>query len=189
MSSAPKIGEFRSVPDNAPRVAKAPVAAEVPEGKESPPPAASTEAPKTPAELYKAHLEEAKIPLSEARAIFDAVLAKDYYEEYVQVGAVRGVLRTRKYDDQLRVQQALEATRPGLVLSQEDMITRYNLAASLYEWRGTVYKHENDDDFDVVLKMLRQMSAPVYALLSRQLAAFDHKIFTIFSDGSLETFC
>jgi hypothetical protein len=146
------------------------------------------EAELTPRERYEKRLEDAKISRETANAIFDAVMSKDYYEEYVKVGTNRAVFRTRMYEDHLRLQTALELQRPGLVLSQEDMITRYNLAASLYEWRGKPLKHDNDEDFDKVLNIIKRMPAPVYSLLAQKLAEFDQKVMTVFSDGATDSF-
>lgn len=201
----PRIGDFRSKPDNAPRKsnpeppkpaaeapkpppAAEPAAAKPAEGVEAPTPDAPPEETLTPKERYIKRLEEAEIPLETARAIFDAVISKGYYEEYVYVGPQRATLRTRLYDDHLRLQTAMEMTRPGLVLSQEDMITRYNLAASLYEWRGKAYKHDTDDDFDAVMTEIKRMPAPLYSLMAQRLAEFDRKVMLVFSEGATDSF-
>lgn len=196
----PRIGDFRSPPENAPRTTAA-----VPESAKAPPPAPAAK-PKpaedadepaseepTPPELtakerYLKRLEEAKIGRDTAAAIYDAIIEKGYYEEFVTIGKHKAIFRTRVYDDSLRLQTALEATRPTLVLTQEDMITRYNLAASLYAWKNTTYKHDTDEDFDTVMDMVKKLPAPVYSLMVQRLAEFDHKIMTIFSDGATETF-
>lgn len=194
----PRVGDFRSASENAPRTTPAPSPA--PEGAKPPPTppaddAAADEEPTdkkpvelTPKERYLKRLEEAKIPRDTAFSIYDAVIEKGYYEEYVTVGKHKAVFRTRLYDDSLRLQTALEATRPSLVITQEDMITRYNLAASLYAWKGTAYKHDDDDDFDKIMDMVKKLPAPIYSLLVQKLAEFDHKIMTIFSDGATESF-
>lgn len=203
----PRIGDFRSKPDNAPRkpnpdpprpaaeVAKAQPSnaptpttapAEKPTQKDDPP--AEVEPTLTPKERYAKRLEDEGISVDVARAIFDAVISKGYYEEYVHVGSQRATLRTRLYDDHLRLQTALEMTRPGLVLSQEDMITRYNLAASLYEWRGKAYKHDTDDDFDAVMLEIKRMPAPLYSLLVQKLSDFDRKVMLVFSEGATDSF-
>lgn len=189
----PPVGNYRSAPGNAPRrdppketAAPETVASSV--TTETPEAAAKSEVELTSKERYAKRLEEAKISKDAANAIFDAVMSKDYYEEYVMVGKQRAVLRTRLYEDHLRLQTALELQRPGLVLSQEDMITRYNLAASLYEWKGVDYKHDNDDDFDAVLTLLRRMPSPVYSLLAQKLAEFDQKVMLVFSEGATDSF-
>lgn len=190
----PRIGDFRSKPDNAPRKTpsvEAPQAVQQEEPDDKPadaPEAAKNEADMTPRERYLKRLKDAEIPLATAQNIYDAVISKGYYEEYVKVGSGRAVLRTRTYDDVLRLQTALEAVRPGLILTQEDMITRYNLAASLYEWKGKTYKHDTDDDFDVVMAELKKMPSPLYSLLVQRLAEFDRKVMTVFSEGATDSF-
>lgn len=194
-NSRPRIGDFRSKPDNAPRKTPEPAPEPAPEKadeKAADAPAAEevekAEEDMTPKERYAKRLKDADIPLHIAQAIFDAVVSKGYYEEYVKVGPSRATLRTRLYDDHLRLQTALEATRPGLVLTQEDMITRYNLAASLYEWKGKAYKHDTDDDFDAVMDEVKRLPAPVYSLMVQRLAEFDRKVMLVFSDGATDSF-
>jgi hypothetical protein len=164
----------------------------MPAAKPTPKPAPAVddelEKERTPKERYELRLAEAAVSRTMANAIFDAVMSKDYYEEYVKVGAHRAVFRTRMYEDNLRLQTALELQRPGLVISQEDMITRYNLAASLYEWKGVAYPHETNADFDVVLNVLKRMPGPLYSLLAQKLAEFDRKVMVVFSDGATDSF-
>lgn len=195
-NSRPRIGDFRSKPDNAPRKTPEP-APEAPAEKaekveDAPVEAAAapekSEEEMTPKERYAKRLKDADIPLHIAQAIFDAVVSKGYYEEYVKVGSSRATLRTRLYDDHLRLQTALEATRPGLVLTQEDMITRYNLAASLYEWRGEALKHDTDDDFDAVMDKVKRLPAPIYSMMVQRLAEFDRKVMLVFSEGATDSF-
>lgn len=201
----PPVGNFRTSPENSVResvkpkpVAPTLIPASMVRPPEAPPPAppAEAEAPKdepeadlTPRELYQKRLTEAGIELAVANSIFDAVMSKGYYEEYIDIGGRRAaVLRTRLYDDHLRLQNALELQRPTLVLTQEDMITRYNLAASLYEWRGRALAHDTDDDFDKVLTLIKKLPAPVYSMLAQRLATFDRKVMTVFSDGAADSF-
>lgn len=195
MSTRPKIGEFRSAPGNAPRGSMAPspaseeVAAppvvETPEAKDTKPEA---EIPKTPAEIYRERLERAKIDLNHAHTIYDSVLDKGFYEEYIRIRSKRAVFRTRSYDENLRLQTALERESPRLQMNQEELICRYNLAASLYEWDGKVIPHKTDEDFENVLKMIVGMPAPLVAMLYDQLSKFDAKIMMIFSDGATDSF-
>lgn len=217
-STRPPIGDFRSAPGNEARrkdpvdpkaqtrSEMARPAAPAPTFMPAKPPAAKPAAPPaedagddggapdepeiqlTPKEAYEKRLEEAKIPLTEALSIFDAVMSKGYYEEYVELRGTRVVLRTRLYEDHLRVQTALELQRPGLVLTQEDLITRYNLAASLYEFRGEPLPHTNDKDFDAVMTLLQKLPAPLYSLLAQKLAVFDRKVMLVFSDGATDSF-
>lgn len=187
----PRIGDFRSKPDNAPRVtapAPAPAPTPAPSDAEKP---AETDAPPetvTPRDLYRKRLAEAKISLTDAAAIYDAVIEKGYYQEFVKIGSHKAILRTRLYDDTLRLQAALEAARPSLVVTQEDMITRYNLAASLYMWKGETLPHNNDDDFDKVLELIKKLPGPLYSLLAQRLAEFDRKTMLVFSDGATDSF-
>ena len=198
----PTIGDFRTPATNAPRAAEpdAPVPAVTtpppvtPEGalvnavdkvKEE----AAAEETLSPAERYQRRLREANLTNAEAITVYDAVLSKGYYEQYVRLGkSGRAVFRTRLYEDALRLQTALEAQKPQLVISQDDIITRYNLAASLYEWQGKPVPHENELDFENALRLIRRMPAPVYSLLVNELSKFDAKVLAVFSEGAAENF-
>jgi len=143
----------------------------------------------TPAERYAARLKDAGVSQNVATAIYDAVLTKGFYEEYVRLGKTgRAVFRTRMYEDALRLQTALERERPQLAMNQDDLITRYNLAASLSEWRGTVIPHNTDADFDAALTLVRRLPAPLFSLLATELAKFDQKTLVVFSEGAAENF-
>jgi hypothetical protein len=143
----------------------------------------------SPAEKYRENLKKMKIELKEAEAIYDGVLSKGYYEEYIRIrGNNRAVFRTRTYEDHLRLQTILEMQKPQLAISQDDLITRYNLAASLYEWNGKQLKHDTDDDFDTVMRMIRKLPGPLFTVLARELSKFDAKIMTVFSEGAAENF-
>jgi hypothetical protein len=203
----PRIGDFRSKPANEVRAASVPAPPTVPNAapeappESAPPPPAPTPPPapaaeeneppppKTLAEQYADTLKLAGLSLKEAHGIFDAVMSKGYYEEYVRLpGNKRAAFRTRSYDDQLRAQTALEVARPQIDLTMVDILQRYNLAASLVEWNGKALKHESDDDFDDVLKLVKKLPLPVYQILVRKLVAFDNKIAAVFADGAPDSF-
>jgi hypothetical protein len=92
------------------------------------------------------------------------------------------------YDDHLRLQTTLEMQKPQLAISQDELITRYNLAASLYEWAGEKLKHDNDEDFDNIMKLLKKMPSPLFSVLSRELSKFDTKVMAVFAEGADENF-
>jgi hypothetical protein len=195
----PTIGDFRGAEQNKPRPPPPPEPGEKEEEAETP------EAPKeaeatagtalpdldflTPAEKYRERLKGMKIDLKEAEGIYDAVLSKGYYEEYVRLrGNRRAVFRTRAYEDHLRLQTVLEMQKPQLAISQDELITRYNLAASLFEWDGKPLKHDTDEDFDALLLLLRRLPGPLFSVLARELSKFDTKIMAVFDEGADENF-
>lgn len=196
----PTIGDFRGSEQNKPRPPPAPDTEE----KAAPQKADVEKAPAveevadptlpdldflTPAEKYRKRLEAMKIDLKEAEGIYDAVLSKGYYEEYVRFrGNRRAVFRTRSYEDHLRLQTILEMQKPQLAISQDELITRYNLAASLYEWDGKPLKHDTDEDFDALLQLLRKMPGPIFSVLARELSKFDTKVMAVFDEGADENF-
>lgn len=191
----PLIGDFRGTEKNKPRIEAPPppepeqVEPEVPAAAEALEGLASGADFLSPAEIYQENLKKLKIDLKTAELIYDTVLTKGYYEEYVRLrGNHRAVFRTRSYEDHLRLQTVLEMQKPQLALSQDELITRYNLAASLYEWDGKALKHGTDDDFDAIMAILRKMPAPLFSVLARELSKFDAKIMAVFAEGADENF-
>jgi HrpA-like RNA helicase len=194
----PTIGDFRGSEQNKPRpppAAEAPTSVEAADSVEAAEPSSVVAGVAdaltkdldflTPAERYRENLKRHKIELKDAEAIYDGVLTKGYYEEYVRIHKTqRAVFRTRMYEDHLRLQTVLEMQKPQLAISQDELITRYNLAASLYEWNGKALKHETDDDFDAVLKLVRRFPGPIFTLLSRELSKFDAKVMAVFDEGA-----
>lgn len=190
MSVRPTIGDFRTPANNPPRET-APVTEKVESAETLTKQAEALQnsvRDLTPAEQYVARLKEAGIPLKEAQGIFDAVLSKGYYEEYIHIRQQRATFRTRTYEDHLRLQTAIELQQPRLAISQDDLITRYNLAASLFEWQGKAIPHEKESDIDDVMRLIRAWPGPVFSLVCRELAKFDSKIMLVFSEGATESF-
>lgn len=196
----PTVGDFRGTDQNKPRLPPQPP----PESTSVPPSSVEEAVPEdptspeaiavavvkdldllTPAERYREQLKRMKIDLKDAEAIYDGVLTKGYYEEYVRLrGNQRAVFRTRMYDDHLRLQTILEMQKPQLAISQDELITRYNLAASLYEWNGQALKHGSDDDFDKVMTLVKKLPGPLFTVLSRELSKFDAKVMAVFDEGA-----
>lgn len=201
--STPAIGDFRSGPDTSPRK-------ETPETTPAPAPAdpdtrsaesvvtstvdelkaaQAAEAALTPAERYQKRLRDAGISVSAATGIYDAVMTRGHYEEYVSLGrGGKATFKTRAYEDALRVQTALEMQKPQLVITQDELVTRFNLAASLSEWQGKAVPHETDQDFENALKLIRKMPGPVFSMLATELVKFDQKTMLVFSEGAAENF-
>jgi len=192
-----QIGNFRGIPHNSERTVGVPspsaveVTAEVERQQATQQPTEDEEVPwekLSPGERWERLIKEAGIDRAEAIGILDAVLDKGYYEEYVYLRGKRARLRTRTYEDHIRLQDALEFRRPTMKLSQEEMITRYNLAASLFEWNGEKFPHDTEEQFEALLKKIVKFPGPLFSLLSRELAKFDQKIMVIFSEGAPENF-
>lgn len=188
----PTIGDFRGSEQNKPRPPhKVEEKVETPEKEDGATPVVEETKSDflTPAERYRAQLKAMNISQADAETIYDGVLTKGYYEEYIRLrGDHRAVFRTRMYDDHLRLQTVLEMKKPHLAISQDELITRYNLAASLYEWEGKPLKHESDEDFDEIMKLVKRMPGPLFTVLSRELSKFDTKIMAVFDEGADENF-
>ena len=119
----PVIGDFRPTNNDAPRAdapstpAPAPVVTPTPAtpadanektvaaAVDAMKAAAAAEALLTPVERYQKQLQDGGISPEDARNIYDGVLVKGFYEEYVYLSANAGraVCLTRLYEDSLRI--------------------------------------------------------------------------------------
>ena len=187
MADRPTIGALRSKPGNEPRVPAPPEKTDEPETKkeeEEP-----KELAKTPAEEYRERLKKSDISFEEATQIFDDVMDKGYHEVVVKLGKHgRAVFHTRQYSDHTRLQDQIERLAPKFAMITDDVINRYNLAASLHEWRGKIIPHNDEKDFAAALDLVFKMPGPAYALLVNELAKIDAKVMVIFSNGAAENF-
>lgn len=185
-----KVGDFKGGSNTEPR-RRAAQTAKTEVATDAPPVAdAAPEVPKTPAQIYRERLEAASISEAEATAVFDDVISKGYYQETTEIRGKRLVLRTRTYEDHIRSLGAVEIHTPRFQATQEELQARHNLAASLVEWNGTVYKQGKDSEkeFNETMVAIRKLPAPVYAMLVKELVKFDARMYVIFSDGAADSF-
>lgn len=145
----------------------------------------------TPAEKYRKRLADAKIDIGFASRVFDDLLSKGYYERRSLIKGREAVFRTRTYEDHVRSVSAVEVASPKFTATQDELQSRYNLAASLVSWNGVTYKTAGGDperEFAATMTAIKRLPAPIYALLLAELAQFDAQMFVIFSEGALENF-
>lgn len=204
--SAPMIGQFSGPDNNAPRVAlqrkdpeKSAGAPEASEASEAPTEAQSP--PSTPEEIHKEFLEglkEVGLTLDEARGIMDEVLTKRFYTERHELRGKPLIVRSRNYRDTLRTQQYLEAENPTYATSMDEIILRYNAAASLVQFGDRTFDHPEDrteyteqdveDAFDTRLRFLQTLPSIVVGKLNTVVYNMDRKLAAVFSEGAPEDF-
>ena len=137
---------------------------------------------------YLKNLAEGGISKGDAMLAYDDILEKGYIEHTFSIRGHKGVLRSRSYADTQRLTSAMEAVRPATNFGYDDIVNRYNLAASLCEWKGVTLKHETTADFDAALKFITALPSPVFGVLLGELIQFDAKLTLIFGDGATEAF-
>jgi len=146
---------------------------------------------------YKAYLKELEIDEDEAAQIVDDLLMKGYYEERFNLSKkVAVTLRTREQRDTIRLQVALQVQRPLYNETMDEIITRYNMAASLVSFGRETFAFPKTADLDKVasdlfdkrLEHVERLAAPVFSRLSILLAKFDRKVSAVMRDGVAENF-
>jgi len=150
------------------------------------------------AQIYREGLEKAGIPLEKARAILDAVIFQNCYtEDLVILGRLKVGIRTRVYEDLQRIMQALESEAPAFSVHTDDLVARYNVAASLAYYQDTRFVfpdpstasfQELTDAFDKRMKFLMSLSTPVISSLINAVNKFDQVMAAVFSEGAPEDF-
>lgn len=192
MAGSFTIGDFKASgnPEPRKRVEKVEKVEKGAEKKAASEGASASDELKTPRETYQLRLKEAAIEEDLANAVFDDVITRGYYQEESFIRGRKLVLRTRTYDDHTRTIGAVEYNSPKFQATQEEIQARYNLAASLVEWNGVVFKKGGDADaeFQATLEAIRKFPTPLYSLMIGALVKFDARMYVIFSDGAAESF-
>lgn len=212
-TKAPLVGQFSGPPGNGPRVAAELPRKPVPQpAKEelTPPEVAvakeekkdeSRPRPRTPQEKAKAYQEGlAAVGISgeEARGILEKVLVNGFYEESKKMGPIEVVIRTRNYKDVTRTLRFLELEKPTYAIGINDVVARYNMAASLSKYGDTVFVHPSkrnkatEDDienaFHERLAFVMELPTAAADRLQQLVYDFDQKIGAAFAEGAPEDF-
>jgi len=185
---------LETLPDNKPRVPKpepAPEAAvpEAPKEKEEEEPV--LEKPAT----YEDGLKANNLTTGQAREIMEKILVQGFYEETFRIsGTVSIRLRTRSYTDSVRTQNYLESESPTYNLAINEVIARYNLAASLAQFGEKTFtfpegaKEEVEKAFQERYNFVMSKPYVVVNKLQGFLYLFDRKVAAVFADGAPEDF-
>lgn len=205
-------GQFSGPPTNSERVSDLPskskeevpnLAQSVPENPDA---ALQTQPsrPKTKKEKeeeYLRGLEEVGIDRVQARVIMEAVAVKRVYEEEHTVGFGGKItirIRTRGYRDVQRAMRYLEVESPTYNMAIQDLVARYNMAASLIQYNEMVFDHpqkfegakdeEIEDAFDKRLAFVMDLPTVIIDRMMQILHDFDLKVAAVFKDGAPEDF-
>jgi len=195
---APMVGSFPASEENSSRLPR----------KEDNPPAQDPEeeSPKEDgvsllvndnALSFEQRLQKVGLSLGDARLIMDTILTNGYYEETVAFNTEKKVvLRTRTYEDTLRAQKFLELESPTFPIAINDLIARYNTAASLARFGDQDFsKPEGDKTPDSVeaaferrYEFLMRLPTVVVVKLMGLVHKFDIKMQAVFDEGAPKDF-
>lgn len=150
-----------------------------------------------PVEDYREHLKQHGISEEKAARIVDDLLTKGFYEEEFPVSKrVSLTLRTREHRDTMRMQIALQVQRPLFTDTLNELVSRYNLAASMAAYNGKRYDfpsegatdEQADTLFDTRLKAAEHFPAAVFSMATMLLAKFDRMVLAVMREGVAENF-
>lgn len=153
----------------------------------------------TPAERWQKNLKDAEISEAQAFVILDDVIAKGYWEKEYPLfrGRLNVTFRTRDGQHRRRLQRALQEHSSNVsTLTFTEIVTRYNLAASLSVYKKTrlPFAAETatvDDVEEAFLKrydFVGRLPAPVFDQLVEALVNFDKVVAAAFSEGAASGF-
>lgn len=186
MATSPAIGNFKNA-----ETAEKP-APQRTEGSLVPEVEAPAAAPKDPQhelqEKYQEQLANMELSEAEARAIMNKLcMGERYTESFMLGGSIPVTFQTRSYNDTVDLNNVLEAKNPRFQITNDDIVARYNLAASLAKYGDHTFP-TTDDGKDKALEFLMNLPNQVVMMLSYKLSLFDQKVMAAFSEGSVENF-
>lgn len=206
---APMVGQFSGPRKNAPRM-KPLQRKEDSKDSESPEKKDSSEqieeidlnAEQTLEDVHDEYLEGLKkvgLTISRARALMDEMLEHDYCTETHQWRKNKKVvIRTRSYKDTLRTQRYLEVESPTYAANVDEIIMRYNTAASLVRYGDHTFKHPEDnpeasdeeieDAFQIRLRFVERLPNVVMGKLGTLVHNMDVRMAAVFAEGAPEDF-
>lgn len=135
---------------------------------------------------YEERLEAHSLTMEQAMTIVSGVFDNGYYEKvYPVVGTATVTLRTRKTEDQDRLLQRIEADNPQFPASVSQLVSKYNLAASMVDYRGVNLENE---DFKTRYKRVCEFPENIFRVLCTKLARFDDMVMDVMDEGAIANF-
>lgn len=153
-----------------------------------------------PVKDYAKFLKDHDISEDKAEEIVDNILMRGFHEEtYPLTKKSAVVLRTRAHRDTLRLHQALQIRQPVYQDVANEIVIRYNMAASLAAITGPAEKRfefagdETTDEaaiklFDERMRYIERMPGALFAKLSMKLSQFDRMVMAVMREGVTENF-
>jgi hypothetical protein len=135
---------------------------------------------------YEDKLKKHGIPREEAEKIIDALMVGGEYQRTYQITPKYSVtFRTRKLEDQNRALDIIEARSPQYPSTVGNIVSEYNLAASLVNFRDLDF---SDKKVAECLEWVRKLPDSVARLLANKLSKFDQMVLDVLDEGAIENF-
>lgn len=135
---------------------------------------------------YEQKLEKHGLEKEQAMEILDSMFSRGFFEKTFKVaGAAQVTFRTRLSEDQDRLLQRIEAEAPQFPASVSNLVSKYNLAASLREFKGTNFVKA---DFKQKYDFVSNLPDIVLRILCVKLARFDEMMLDVMDEGAIANF-
>lgn len=151
----------------------------------------------SPVKDYRKFLEKNKISVDHAAQIVDNMLMQGFHEETYQLTSRFSVtFRTREKRDSIRLQTAIQVQQPSFQIVYDDIVARYNLAASLSQFGDTAFSfpkpgadaEETGGAFEERMRFVEGLADPVFDKLRTKLVKFDQLLIMVMREGVTENF-
>jgi hypothetical protein len=151
----------------------------------------------SPVTDYRSFLKQRKISVEHAAEIVDNMLIQGFHEEsYPLTSKFSVTFRTREKRDSIRLQTAIQVQQPSFQIIYDDIVARYNLAASLASFGDTAFSFpaagadtaETGAAFEERMKYVEGLADPVFDKLRTKLAKFDQLLIDVMREGVAENF-
>jgi len=148
-------------------------------------------------EDYNSKLKAVGLTKETATVIMEAILFEGVYvKEYTLLNRIKVMVGTRSYKDIQRATRLLEAENPQTAAHVNDLIARFNVAASLRSFGDKQFKHPDasegeekvDDAFFERLDFIMNKPALVVDALIRIVNQFDTMTRVIFTEDAVQNF-
>jgi hypothetical protein len=146
---------------------------------------------------YEERLKEVGLTKEQAAEIVDNVLFKGFHTQDIPMTPRMKIrLRTRQLRDTQRAQLYLEVSHPSYDTHYNEILMRYNAAASLEKWGNDVFEFPKKDDaperveqlFKQRLDYVDSLADPAVRLLFTKVWGFDRKVIVALEEGAIENF-
>jgi hypothetical protein len=135
---------------------------------------------------YEKQLNELGVSKEEAALMVDTLLrGETLTKSYPITSGVSVVFKARSVNDDMRLAQHLEDTKPMFQSTIDLSIARYNVAASLVRYGN---KDFSETFFQEKLEWVNNLPKATINVLVSRLNKFDRLVFAITEDGALENF-
>lgn len=142
---------------------------------------------------FKEVLKDLKIPMSDLFKIIDTYLETGYYEKSYKIKHLEFTFKTKSVRSIDQMNDALDGSKYTMASAAAQMLMEHSLAATLTyikigKQTPRVFNHDTPEADEAALEFVKELSVPIYALLSNKLRDFELRTGLATRDEAIEYF-